>query len=222
MYDPGSAPHRPAAGPVPPAPGGAPAGAPATPAPFSPGLGAPGGAAPPFGAGPFGAPPPAAHGRPAPGTPLALGPRFGALLVDVVVYNAIVVVVYVVGMLLSTFTGLAVDYEAMNGGGAPPTAFMVGAITTITLAFTAAWCYVWLTHALGGRSLGKLLIGARVVSTDTGRPPGKGRAAARAAVQVLLGYTLLGALIDLAFAARDPRHRSLHDRAARTVVVHHR
>lgn len=75
--------------------------------------------------------------------------------------------------------------------------------------------YHTLAHGLGGATLGKRLVGIRVVRRD-GRPPGLGRAALRAVLAVLsLALVGLGVLLAL-FTASG---RAFHDLLARTWVV---
>ena len=77
------------------------------------------------------------------------------------------------------------------------------------------FAYVALGHALMGATLGKRLLGLRVVGPD-GAMPGLGRSAARAALAVL-GTAALGLGVLLALFTR--RGHSLHDLVADTIVV---
>jgi uncharacterized RDD family membrane protein YckC len=105
-------------------------------------------------------------------------------------------------------------------------------------AFLIAVAYFWATEALGGATLGKRLVGLRVVRADNLAPAGVVPTGVRtvlflagpavfslvqdfqfqaSALIVLLG--LLAWLADGLAMASDPQKRSLHDRAARTLVV---
>lgn len=75
--------------------------------------------------------------------------------------------------------------------------------------------YHTLAHGLGGATLGKRLVGIRVVRRD-GNPPGLGRAALRA-VLAFLSLALVGLGVLLALFTRSGR--TLHDLVARTWVV---
>lgn len=75
--------------------------------------------------------------------------------------------------------------------------------------------YHALAHGLSGATLGKRLLGLRVVRRD-GRRPGLGRASLRAAL-ALLSVGLLGLGILLALFTRSGR--AFHDFVARTWVV---
>lgn len=69
--------------------------------------------------------------------------------------------------------------------------------------------------ALWGQTLGKALVGIRVVTLD-GNIPGFGRALLRV---VGYGFSLLPAGWGFLVAAGDPRRQALHDRIAETVVI---
>jgi uncharacterized RDD family membrane protein YckC len=105
-------------------------------------------------------------------------------------------------------------------------------------AFLIAVAYFWATEALGGATLGKRMVGLRVVRADSLTPAGvvptgirtvlflAGPAAfslvqdfqfQASALIVLIG--ILAWLADGLAMAADPQKRSLHDRAARTLVV---
>ncbi|MGJ6967528.1 RDD family protein [Streptosporangium sp. G11] len=86
--------------------------------------------------------------------------------------------------------------------------------------------YVWVQHALWGRTLGKRLLGVRVVAARTGARPGAGKAALRALAFPLLAFVpgvglpclLAGGLWTLF----DPEGRVLHDRWLGAAVVRDR
>jgi uncharacterized RDD family membrane protein YckC len=75
--------------------------------------------------------------------------------------------------------------------------------------------YHLLSHGLSGATLGKRLVGIRVVGPD-GRRPGLGRAAIRAVLGAI-SLLLLGLGVLLALFTRSGR--ALHDLLARTWVV---
>ncbi len=105
-------------------------------------------------------------------------------------------------------------------------------------AFLIAVAYFWATEALGGATLGKRLVGLRVVRAHNLAPAGIVPTGIRtvlflagpavfslvqdfqfqaSALIVLVG--VLAWLADGLAMASDPQKRSLHDRAARTLVV---
>jgi uncharacterized RDD family membrane protein YckC len=84
-------------------------------------------------------------------------------------------------------------------------------------ALLAALCFVYssLFHALGGRTLGKWLLGLTVVDL-TGQPPRLARSAIRAALSLLSAALLM---MGFALVLFDLRRQSLHDKLTRTFVV---
>jgi len=83
------------------------------------------------------------------------------------------------------------------------------------VAALASFTYQTLSHWLSGATLGKRLVGLRVVGPD-GRPPGPGRSALRSAVAVA-GVAFLGAGPLLALFTLSGR--AAHDWVAGTSVV---
>jgi len=74
-------------------------------------------------------------------------------------------------------------------------------------------------HAYGhGRTIGKWIAGIAVRRSD-GAPVDLPHALGRAAVQCLLWLTVIGGIVDSLLPLGDERHRTIHDRAAATVVV---
>jgi uncharacterized RDD family membrane protein YckC len=85
----------------------------------------------------------------------------------------------------------------------------------LALAALLQFVHSALGCGLAGRTLGKWMLGLRLVGPD-GRLPSPGRAAARALLS-LASVGLLG--IGLLLALFDRRGRALHDLVARTAVV---
>ena len=83
--------------------------------------------------------------------------------------------------------------------------------------------YDWLQHGLWGQTIGKRIMGTKVVTADTRSPisgqAACGRAAVYALVPVVPSVGGLFALINESWLLWDPRRQCLHDKAARTVVV---
>jgi uncharacterized RDD family membrane protein YckC len=91
-------------------------------------------------------------------------------------------------------------------------------VITLSLAAAVALAlatYATLAHALGGATLGKRLVGIRVVGPDGG-PPSPSRSAFRSLL-ALVSAALLGLGFLLALFTRTGR--ALHDLVARTWVV---
>ena len=72
--------------------------------------------------------------------------------------------------------------------------------------------------AISGSSIGKRICGTKVVF-DEGRPITMAAAAVRWFVMVILTVIPLGIVADAAYMLSGDRNQTLHDRAARTIVV---
>lgn len=85
-------------------------------------------------------------------------------------------------------------------------------VSIFTVGFAAV--YTTVLHALGGQTIGKMLVGIRVVIGD-GEPPPVGTALLR-----FLGYFASGGIVTLGFVMAGLRHdkRALHDLIAGTRV----
>lgn len=86
--------------------------------------------------------------------------------------------------------------------------------------------YFWVSHALWGRTLGKRLLGVRVVAAGTGGRLGAGRAALRTLAFPLLVFVpevgLLCLFADGLWMLIDPEGRVIHDRWLGAAVVRDR
>ncbi|MEU8207424.1 RDD family protein [Streptosporangium sp. NPDC049046] len=86
--------------------------------------------------------------------------------------------------------------------------------------------YFWVQHALWGRTLGKRLLGVRVIAASTGGRLGAGRAALRTLVFPLLALVpdigLSCLLVGGLWMLLDAEGRVLHDRLLDTAVVYDR
>jgi uncharacterized RDD family membrane protein YckC len=137
------------------------------------------------------------------GTTDVLGRRIAAALLDLLLLAALFVVL---GLLLGD--SKAEDGEAsINLNGLPALIF-----------FALTFLYYGLTEARTGQTLGKRLLGLRVVRTDGSRPAG-GAIAARTVLRIVDGLPvayLLGLIVVLATGKRRQR---IGDLAGDTTVV---
>ncbi len=170
------------------------------------------------------APPrPHASGPAAPGAPLVLaawGPRAAASLIDGVI----------VGIVAGAVLGaLGVLFGIGFLGGAEASGFfaLVAALVVAAVAVgIAALLYAPAVMAVtGGRTLGKLVMGIRVVRVDGG-PVDFGYAVVREALVKGLGLAFaagltggLALLADLLWPLWDDQNRALHDMVVRSRVV---
>jgi uncharacterized RDD family membrane protein YckC len=161
--------------------------------------------------------------------------RLLARLVDAVILIILTSPLWV-GVLLALFRRvqrLASQYPDLSQP-APAQAFnasvsqlltgMTGTFLLLGLGVAAvAFGYDWLQHGLWGQTIGKRVMGTKVVTADTRAPVSGQAAGTRAAVYALVpavpSVGALFALINEAWLLWDPRRQCLHDKAARTVVV---
>ncbi|MFB6395995.1 RDD family protein [Polymorphospora lycopeni] len=223
-------PHHPPAGPPPPDwhPGAHPGAAPHQPMPGAP--------YPPYGYPPYGFQPPQPPPRPH-GLALApLGGRLLARLIDIGAVFALNVVVngWFVWQYIQELSPLFAESwrRAMAGDrsteGLPQLdARADGLLLTILLLATALW-FAYEVPAVGnsGQTLGKRIVGIKVVPLEADERIGFGRSFRRwirMGLPTLLWYCCVGfilQLVDSAFLLFDrPLRQALHDKSARTVVV---
>jgi uncharacterized RDD family membrane protein YckC len=155
----------------------------------------PAGGQPGYGAPPaYGAPPPA-YGMPPAGMPPALPyaqwpQRVLASLID----SAPVIVVYIIaaisgsGALLALFYLVALGWSIYNAG---------------------------VQQGTTGYSLGKGIVGIKLISEETGQPVGTGLAIGRIFVHILDGFCLIGYLWPL----WDAKRQTFADKSLNTVVI---
>ncbi|MGL4339787.1 MAG: RDD family protein [Rhodoglobus sp.] len=136
----------------------------------------------------------------------SFGRRLSAFLIDAV---ALFIVFYI-----GVGAGIAI-----NGSGSGESGIVFGVLcATLALYYIAMTCIVGIT----GRSIGKLLLGLRVVNAKTLQQPGLPAAALRCLLLALsiFGIVMLALLITaLMPEATTGVPRPLHDRLARTVEL---
>jgi uncharacterized RDD family membrane protein YckC len=169
--------------------------------------------------------PGAGHGVPVPGTLAPLGDRFAARVVDIIAVVGLNLVVngYFFYQLYQELLPAVRAVE--RGDAAPPTSAHAANLSlVISLVAMAVWfAYEVPAIAATGQTLGKRLLGIRVVTVDGG-PVGFRRSIQRwipqGAPLLLWGLLFVVQLLDAAWCLWDkPLRQCLHDKAARTVVV---
>ncbi|NKZ06379.1 RDD family protein [Actinomadura latina] len=103
----------------------------------------------------------------------------------------------------------------------PGTSFYNGAqVGTNAVSVVIAFLYFWLMHARWGQTLGKMLLGIRVVRDEDGQAISNGQALGRSAFYSVLGG-ICGCIgfIDILWILFDPRKQALHCKVAHTIVV---
>jgi uncharacterized RDD family membrane protein YckC len=79
--------------------------------------------------------------------------------------------------------------------------------------------YKPLMEGATGQTLGKKAMKIKVVRAADGGPIGYNEAFLRWLVGALIGFVPLGTFLDILWPLWDPRLQTLHDKAAKTVVV---
>jgi uncharacterized RDD family membrane protein YckC len=79
--------------------------------------------------------------------------------------------------------------------------------------------YLLLRDAIGGQSLGKLLVGLVVINLETGRPSTLKGSALRNVFFLVPGANLVAIFLEWLSIVRDPQGQRLGDRLAQTQVV---
>jgi uncharacterized RDD family membrane protein YckC len=161
--------------------------------------------------------------------------RLLARLVDDVILIILTSPVWIAGLLplFRRIQRLASQYpdlsqpaaaQAFNDSVNQQMAGMVGTFLLIGAGIgVISFGYDWLQHGLWGQTIGKRVMGTKVVTADTRSPisgqAACGRAAVYALVPVVPSVGGLFALINESWLLWDPRRQCLHDKAAGTVVV---
>jgi uncharacterized RDD family membrane protein YckC len=175
-------------------------------------------------------PPPRPHGYPV----ADVGRRLVARLVDIgvlLVINAAVNGWFVVKFVREIWPWYRQAFARIQANrpydDLPQPANTQGLMFTITLIAAALWlAYEVPAIANGGQTLGKRLLGIKVLRLEADGPVGFGRALRRwnpMGIATLLwtcGIGFVFQFVDCLFVAIDrPLHQALHDKSAMTVVV---
>ncbi|MCW3814699.1 RDD family protein [Micromonospora sp. DR5-3] len=144
-----------------------------------------------------------------------LGSRVLALLIDLLAQLAVALLLAAV--LSVVLVSLPWDFVD---------AALSGALQTVALVLVLVGYPVLMERFVGGRTLGKLAVGLRVVRADGG-PVGVGQSLTRALVGVAVEWPglvlpLLSWVASVTVMLTDPRGRRLGDLVAGTLVVHTR
>jgi len=138
-----------------------------------------------------------------------IGKRFVGLVVDLtlMIPGCVLMVVSVLSQPHETEVG--VSSIQVTSSGSPSALFWLGWILALVLHVANRVVLQGIT----GRSLGKRLVGTRLVRVDnTEAVPGVGRAAVRTLIE-MLGW------IDLIVALVSQRHQRIGDMAMKTIVI---
>lgn len=133
------------------------------------------------------------------------GSRFVAYLVDLLII-VVPLVVLIVAIVVA---------DPSDDSGAW-IVVVVAYIATIVLPFL----YFSYFHGESrGQTPGKRLLGIRVVSDETGRSIGFGRAFGRYAITAVFGFFFIPVVLDYLWPLWDSKNQTLHDKVVGSVVV---
>lgn len=183
--------------------------------------------------------PPAWAPAPQPSQPLgeaqpelaSWGARVGAYLLDIIPFVVLIMIVLgtfgwfdLVGRAAEGDEAALAELEALSAAGSP------ASIASVLVGAIAYFLYNVGFHMTKGQTPGKMLVGIRVRMRDEDNLPDARAAVIRWAVQqgapqLLSSIAGLGffagvfSIVDHLWPLWDPRNQSLHDKAARTIVV---
>ncbi|TDC71605.1 RDD family protein [Actinomadura sp. GC306] len=137
--------------------------------------------------------------------------RLGAAIVDIVL----------LGIVTSLISLPFVDWGSVFDPDTGESLYYSNAqLSSNAIGVVLAFFYYWLMHAKWGQTIGKKLLGIRVVRETDGQAITTGEAAGRSAFYSVLGGICgcIG-LINVLWILWDPRKQALHCKVAHTVVV---
>jgi uncharacterized RDD family membrane protein YckC len=147
--------------------------------------------------------------------PAPVGRRIAAALIDGALTSVAAGVIYL--------SVLPAYLAALRGTDDPGTVTVNPVLVVVGLVLLLAWGGVqWWFHGTQGWTVGRRILGLRVVDVRTARPIGLGRALGRTLVLSLSSLACgVGQLVVLASILFDGsgKHRGWHDRAADAIVV---
>ncbi|GAA2918237.1 RDD family protein [Streptomyces mexicanus] len=168
---------------------------------------------------------PGGAGGPAPRI-ASMGRRFGARLIDGVVFGIVYTILIVAGA-VSAFNSAqdcgdpgSLGYDSCINDAGSDMASKLGAV--IGVLWIISLLYEWLMVGLFGRTLGKMAVGLHVVNAETGAKPGLGKAFIRWIIPTVGSIACgIGALLVYLspFWDKSGRQQGWHDKAAGTMVV---
>lgn len=145
--------------------------------------------------------------------------RLMAMVVDLLVLFATWLVLGIATRFVVETSGITAILTLLRdflGWVTPLVEFLISAGFQLAALLTLGFVYFTLFYSFGGATVGKYLIGLRVVRAD-----GRRISAPQAALRVV-AYALSSLPLYIGFLSMlvDDRRRTWHDRLARTVVVH--
>jgi uncharacterized RDD family membrane protein YckC len=152
------------------------------------------------------------------------GKRVGAYVIDALISTlafipAIVGIIMFLSSVETTTDPVTGVVTSEPTGGTGPAIALIGLGTLLAIAF-ALWNTIF-RQGKTGYSIGKGIMGIKLVKLDTGQPIGAGMAFVRYLVGQLIGSVTcgVGSLVDLLWPLWDDKNQTLHDKAVGSVVI---
>ncbi|CAM5259109.1 hypothetical protein GCM10010329_05250 [Streptomyces spiroverticillatus] len=163
-----------------------------------------------------------------------MGRRLGARLLDGVAYGILYAVASVIGLAglvgasesvrdCSGIDPMSPDYsQCVNEAGAAAGGIIAGFFAALALLALLALLYEWLMVSIWGATLGKMVLGVKVVKENTGQAPGLGAGFIRYIIPMVGSlFCGLGTLLVYLspFFDNSGKLQGWHDRAGGTIVI---
>lgn len=165
---------------------------------------------------------PMQSGEPTPGSYASWGSRLGAYLIDGLL-TTLILVVPVVGGLIWAFVDSTVDPVTDEITGVNGLGILVAVLGVLVGFAFDVWNRIF-RQGRKAQSIGKKVVGIKVVALSHGGPIGAGAALGRWAMQVIVpgaipfaGFVYV--LVDGLFPLWDDKSQSVHDKVIGSVVV---
>lgn len=145
--------------------------------------------------------------------------RLMAMVVDLLLIGAVWVGGGIATDFIAQTSGISQIVQFLEGlfsWVTPLQQFVLSATFEVAILLTVSYCYFAFLYTFGGASLGKYLMGLRVVRSD-GRPLSGAQAGLRTVSYVASALPVYVGFLNVLL---DDRRRAWHDRIAGTVVVH--
>ncbi|MFC4911083.1 RDD family protein [Actinomadura gamaensis] len=137
--------------------------------------------------------------------------RLGGIIIDYIILA-------IVGWLVTLPFGQVVEVSGPHGN--QRVAWHAGGAFANLLVFVITLAYFTIMQGRFGQTVGKMAVGTRVVRAEDGGAISYGVALLRSFVMyVLWAICCIGGIVDSVWLLADSRRQTLHDKAARTVVV---
>jgi uncharacterized RDD family membrane protein YckC len=123
-------------------------------------------------------------------------------------------------VLVRNTTALSVHFTMTRNGVVQHNRYSILALLVgIVIAILYAVIFI---GGPGGKTIGMMAVGIRCVRDESFAVVGYGKAFGRSLIELLLRITLIGFFLDYLWPLWDAKNQTLHDKAAKTVVLRSR